>query len=78
MKKFPALGAQEILALAIFLEENDERIYQDFADGLKETYPATARVLMAMGAEETVHRQRLTELYKRRFGEHIPFDSTAV
>jgi len=72
MKKFSELSAQEILALAISLEENDERIYQDFADGLKDTYPATAKVLIAMGAEETVHRQKLTELYKRKFGEHIP------
>jgi len=29
-------------------------------------------VFIAMGEEETVHRQRLTELYKRKFGEHIP------
>jgi len=72
MKKFSELNAQEILALAISLEENDERIYKNFADGLKETYPATAKVLIAMGEEETGHRQRLTELYKRKFGEHIP------
>jgi rubrerythrin len=72
MKKFKELSAQEMLALAISLEEEDERVYADFADGLREAYPATASVLAAMGAEETVHRQRLTELYKRKFGEHIP------
>lgn len=72
MKKFTELSAREMLALAISLEEEDERVYADFADGLRETYPATASVLTAMGAEETVHRQRLTELYKRKFGEHIP------
>lgn len=72
MKKFSELSAQEILALAISLEEEDERVYKDFADGLQETYPATAKVLIGMGNEETVHRQRLTELYKRKFGEHIP------
>lgn len=72
MKKFSELSAQEILALAISLEEEDERVYKDFADGLQETYPATAKVLIGMGNEETIHRQRLTELYKRKFGEHIP------
>lgn len=72
MKKFKELSAREMLALAISLEEEDERVYADFADGLREAYPATASVLAGMGAEETVHRQRLTELYKRKFGEHIP------
>jgi len=72
MKKFAELTVQEILALAISLEEEDERVYADFADGVRESYPATAAMLEAMGAEETVHRQRLSELYKRKFGEHIP------
>ncbi len=72
MKKFSELTAQEILALAISLEEQDERIYNDFADGLKDTYPATAEILLAMGREETVHRQLLTDLFKRKFGDHIP------
>nr|WP_321403048.1 ferritin family protein [uncultured Desulfobacter sp.] len=72
MKKFTELNTREILALAISLEEDDERIYNDFADGLQALYPATASVLKSMGKEETVHRQRLTELYKRKFGDHIP------
>lgn len=72
MKKFAELSAQEILALAITLEEEDERVYMDFAEGVRETYPATMAVLQGMGREETVHRQRLTELYKHKFGDHIP------
>ena len=31
----------EILALAVSLEEEDGRVYADFAEGLRETYPAT-------------------------------------
>ncbi len=35
MRSFKSLSEQEILALAISLEEEDARIYDDFADGLK-------------------------------------------
>jgi rubrerythrin len=59
-------------ALAISLEEEDGRIYADFADGLRETYPTSARVFEEMQAEESQHRARLIELYQQKFGEHIP------
>ena len=72
MKKFVDLSEQEILALAISLEEEDERIYADFADALRDDFPATAALLSGMGAEETVHRQKLTELCRKKFGGHIP------
>ncbi|WP_374290992.1 iron exporter MbfA [Desulfovibrio desulfuricans] len=72
MKKFIDLSEQEILALAISLEEEDERIYADFADALRDDFPATAALLSGMGAEETVHRQRLTDLCRKKFGGHIP------
>ncbi len=71
-KNFKDLSEREILALAISLEEEDGRIYGDFAEGLRETYPASARVFEEMMAEESVHRSSLIELYRRRFGEHIP------
>ena len=72
MKKFIELSEQEILALAITLEEEDERIYADFADALRDDFPATAALLSGMGAEETVHRQKLTDLCRKKFGGHIP------
>ncbi len=72
MKRFADLTEAEILALAISLEEEDERVYADFAEGLRESFPATAAVMDGMGAEETIHRQRLTDLFKQKFGEHIP------
>ena len=34
MKKFEELTEREVLALAIALEEEDERVYADFAEGL--------------------------------------------
>lgn len=71
-KNFRDLTEQEILALAISLEEEDGRIYGDFAEGLRESYPATARVLDGMRAEESEHRKVLLETYRQRFGDHIP------
>jgi erythrin-vacuolar iron transport family protein len=72
MRSFQSLSEQEILALAISLEEEDARIYGDFAEGLKADYPATASILNEMRAEEDGHRHRLIELHRRKFGEHIP------
>ncbi|HTS88894.1 MAG TPA: ferritin family protein, partial [Gemmatimonadales bacterium] len=72
MRKFDSLSESEILALAISLEEEDERVYTDYADGLREHFPGSAAVLEGMAVEEAGHRHRLIELYRQRFGEHIP------
>jgi len=72
MRKFDSLSEREVLALAISLEEEDERIYADYAEGLRAQFPASAAVFDGMGAEESTHRARLLELYKERFGDHIP------
>lgn len=72
MKKFDDLTDREILALAISLEEEDERVYSDFAEGVRQDYPASAEMFEAMRKEESEHRRRLIELYRQRFGEHIP------
>ncbi len=72
MRTFKSLTAQEILALAISLEEEDARIYDDFAQRLKADYPATAQMLEEMRAEEDGHRHRLIELHRAKFGDHIP------
>ena len=71
-KKFKGLSAREILALAISLEEEDGRIYADFSDGLRETYPDTAKIFDEMREEESQHRASLIDIYRQRFGEHIP------
>ena len=44
MRKFEDLSDKELLALAIGLEEEDGRIYADFAEGLRNGYPASAKV----------------------------------
>lgn len=72
MKKFQELTEREVLALAISLEEEDERVYSDFAEGLRQDYPASAAMFEGMRQEESGHRRRLIELYRQKFGEHIP------
>src|SRR5438132_5723160 len=72
MRSFKSLSEREILALAIALEEEDARIYDNFAEGLQADYPATAQILTQMRAEEDGHRHRLIELHRQKFGEHIP------
>src|SRR5690606_2486550 len=53
-------------------EEEDGRLYRDFAAALKDDYPASARMFVAMAEEEAEHRRRLFELFRTRFGDHIP------
>jgi erythrin-vacuolar iron transport family protein len=72
-KAFSELGEREILALAISLEEDDARIYGDYADRLKADYPDTAKMLATMRDEELMHAQRLMDGFQAQFGEHIPF-----
>ena len=72
MRDFDSLSQKEILALAISLEEEDERIYSDFGESLRENFPGTAQVFEEMRQEEIGHRRRLIELYRQKFGEHIP------
>ncbi|APF36543.1 Rubrerythrin [Chelatococcus sambhunathii] len=71
-RSFDSLSEQEILALAISSEEDDGRIYLAYADGLREAFPQSARVFEEMAREEDRHRQALIDLYRARFGDHIP------
>jgi erythrin-vacuolar iron transport family protein len=72
VKNFSELTEQELLALAVSLEEEDNRTYSDFAAALRDTYPGTAKLFGAMSDEENRHRHRLLDLYRQKFGEHIP------
>lgn len=71
-KDFSELTERELLALAISLEEEDARIYEEFAEGLREQYPDTAQMFNGMSEEESGHRHRLLTLYRSKFGERIP------
>lgn len=71
-RHFNDLGEKEILALAISSEEDDARIYRDFAERLRAEYPDTAKVFDGMAKEEDGHRQALIDLFEARFGQVIP------
>src|SRR6202790_1387546 len=72
MRTFDSLSEKEVLALAISLEEEDERVYADSAEGLRQAFPASAAVFDGMRDEESTHRRRLMNLFREKFGEHIP------
>ncbi len=72
MRRFSDLNEQEILALAISSEEDDARTYAGFANRLMDSFPASAKVFLDMAEEEHQHRQRLTRLYRKKFGDYIP------
>ena len=72
MRKFDELTERDLLALAIANEEEDGRIYADFAHQLREHFPDSAGIFVEMAHEEQDHRRRLIDLYTTRFGDHIP------
>jgi rubrerythrin len=60
------------LAVAIFAEEEDSRIYMSFAEDLVDRYPNSAKIFEEMAEEEKGHRHQLLELYEQRFGPNLP------
>jgi rubrerythrin len=56
MRDFKSLLEKEILALAISLEEENERIYSHFSESLRENFPGTAQIFEEMRQEEIGHR----------------------
>jgi erythrin-vacuolar iron transport family protein len=72
MRSFHSLDQREVLALAVALEEEDARIFDELADGLRDRFPEQAEKFRKLGREEDTHRHRLLELYRTRFGDHIP------
>jgi rubrerythrin len=71
-RRFSELSAQEILGVAISAEEDDARIYQAYADMLRDLYPASAAVFDEMADEENTHRRWLIDLHTQKFGPRIP------
>ncbi len=72
MRSLMGLSERELLALAIANEEEDGRIYADYALALRDEYPSSAKVFEAMAEEENEHRRSLIDLFVSKFGEHIP------
>lgn len=70
-RAFASLDEREILALAVAAEEEDGRIYSEFATRLAPLYPGSAALFEGMAAEEDEHRRRLLDLYVERFGPRL-------
>lgn len=73
MKTLAELTEPEVLALAISNEEEDSRIYMQFAHRLRNEYPATAQMFEEMAAEEQDHKNMLLDVYSARFGQQMPY-----
>lgn len=73
MKKLAELTEPEVLALAISNEEEDSRIYMQFAHRFRNEYPATAQMFEEMAAEEQDHKNMLLDVFSARFGQQIPY-----
>jgi hypothetical protein len=54
MKNFNELSEREVLALAISLEEEDERVYADLFEGLRQDYSGSAALFNSSQAFERV------------------------
>lgn len=70
-RRFDDLTEQEILALAIWSEEEDGQIYRAYAARLAKDFPRSAAVFEDMARTEDHHRRMLIDAYKRRFGEFV-------
>jgi erythrin-vacuolar iron transport family protein len=77
MKRVADLTEAEVLALAIANEEEDGRIYLNFAARLRGQYPASAKVFEEMAGEESGHRHSLLQLYEKKFGKDLPYITRA-
>src|SRR6185312_16941631 len=47
-------------------------IYRGFAEGLREAFPASAKVFDEMADEEMRHRTMLIDMHRSRFGSYLP------
>jgi len=72
-KKYHKLTDKEVLSLAIFAEEEDSKIYQQYASYFIKDFPETSKMFQEMCDEENEHRRLLLDLYKTKFGDLIPF-----
>ncbi|PLX37760.1 MAG: rubrerythrin [Hyphomicrobiales bacterium] len=71
-RRFSDLNEAEILSLAISAEEEDGRIYGEFADAARADYPSVAEMFDEMAAEENEHRRWLIDTFDKKYGTRLP------
>lgn len=71
-RTFASLDDFEALHVAIFIEERNTRIYENFAHMFAEFNDAESQIITStfreMAGQEHEHSSRLQELYRERFG----------
>jgi len=71
-RSFASLNPQEALHVAIFIEERNAELYQQFADMFTEFADSEsvviAEVFREMAAEEKEHSSKLQSMYLERYG----------
>jgi len=65
------LSPQEVLTVAMWIEERNARIYESYAEMFEWYEPEAARAFREMAHEEREHGRRLAALYAERYGEAI-------
>ena len=73
MKRLADLKEDEVIALAVSSEEEDSQIYKHIANRLRAEFPSTAQMFDEMAAEEQDHKNMLLTLFKKRFGDQLPY-----
>ncbi len=63
------LSPQEILWVALRIEERNARIYENYAEMFEWYEPDTAQTFREMAREEREHGRRLGAMYAERYGE---------
>jgi rubrerythrin len=63
------LSPQEIVKVALWIEERNARIYENYAEMFEWYEPDAARAFREMAREEREHGRRLAALYAERYGE---------
>lgn len=71
-RSFKSLTDAEKVALAIVLEDDEADLYREFARRMRSTNAHVAAELESLRQEEIDHRDRLTAVFRREFGEEIP------
>lgn len=74
MRKITELKPEEVIRLAISVEDRNEKVYLEYAAIFKEYEPKASRVFEEMANDEHGHGDLLREFYRKKFGTLPPED----
>lgn len=71
MRKIATLKPEEVLRLAISVEDRNEKVYKEYATIFEDEHPEASGIFAQMAGEEREHGQMLRTFYAKKFG-HPP------